>query len=327
MGYRREIYDYALNVIEERRSRSIAQQAQHREIALEKIPELEMLEREMNCTGFKIYKVVSDGTDVEQKIKEIERENLLLNQKYTSLLIENGFPIDYLEKHYYCKKCQDSGFVDGQQCECFMELLKQEASRRLNELTPMKLCDFSTFKLEYYSDIAQDNKPSPRSRMESIFKYCKNYAEYFTLSSPNLLMQGATGLGKTHLSLAIAKRAIELGYDVVYGSAYNLLNKLERERFGKDEDHDSYNHLVNCDLLILDDLGTEYTSAYVSATIQSIVNTRQLAGLPTIISTNLSMNEMLERYSDRIVSRILGSYERLLFAGKDVRLEMKKRRI
>ena len=325
MSYRRETYDYAMSQLEIRRSNALSELTQHREEVFRKVPQLTELEKRISSTGFSIYRIIMSGNDVADKIKKLEEENLQLNKQFIDLLVSNGFPSDYLEIKYYCDKCQDTGFVNGQQCTCLKDLLKQEASRKLNSLTPMKLCTFDSFKLDYYPDNSNENGMSPRERMRSIYNYCKKYADEFSLESPSIIMQGATGLGKTHLSLAIAKSAIDLGHDVIYGSSYNLLNKIERERFGRDEDNDSYNNLLECDLLILDDLGTEYTSAYISATIYSIINTRLLSSKPTIISTNLSMEEMLERYSDRIVSRILGSYERLVFVGKDIRLEKIKR--
>ena len=255
----------------------------------------------------------------------MSRENKQQNELFRRLLTENGFAPDFLDLKYTCPICCDTGFANGEQCQCLKQLLKQESSARLNRLSPVKLCDFESFDLSFYDD-AIDPKTgiSPRRRMASILNFCKDYAKYFSRSSKSLLMQGNTGLGKTHLSLAIAKTAIEYGYDVVYGSVFNLLSKVERERFGKDEDEDSYNHLLRCDLLILDDLGTEFASNYAKAAIHSIINTRQLSGLPTIISTNLTMEELMENYSDRVVSRLLNGYERLVFLGKDIRFEKRK---
>ena len=157
--------------------------------------------------------------------------------------------------------------------------------------------------------------------MEKVFAACKSYGEKFRADSPSLLFKGGTGLGKTHLSLAIAGKAIEKGFGVIYGSAQSFAVALERERFDRDlpEDGSTDAQLGECDLLILDDLGTEFPSAYVNAALYNIVNTRMMAGKPTIISTNLSLKELEQRYSQRFASRVTGYYGKLEFLGKDVR--------
>ena len=147
------------------------------------------------------------------------------------------------------------------------------------------------------------------------------------MDAPNLLMQGGTGLGKTHLSLAIAHEAIEKGYGVIYGSAQNMVTNLEKERFQKDNEQQDTNQLMlQCDLLIIDDLGTEFSTSFVTAAIYNIVNTRLMTHKPTIISTKLSMKELEERYTERFASRILGSYIPLFFRGKDIRQQKRRKK-
>ena len=155
--------------------------------------------------------------------------------------------------------------------------------------------------------------------MERILFNCMDYAKHFSASSPNLIMMGSTGLGKTHLSLAIARVVIEKGFGVVYGSVNNLIDKLEREHFGREEESSTRQSLMECDLLILDDLGTEFRTAFSSAELYNLVNTRQMAHRPTIISTNLTMRELESAYSSRFTSRIIADYVRCLFTGEDIR--------
>ena len=155
--------------------------------------------------------------------------------------------------------------------------------------------------------------------MEDIFRFGTGYAQRFSLHSPSILMTGATGLGKTHLSLAIAREVIEKGYGVVYGSAQNFMLQIERERFGRSESSESERQLQECDLLILDDLGVEFLTQFVSAAVYNLINTRLMAERPTIISTNLSISELESRYSERVVSRIIANYRVLPFIGRDVR--------
>ena len=153
------------------------------------------------------------------------------------------------------------------------------------------------------------------------YEFCLNYANSFDLNSYSILMMGETGLGKTHLSLAIAGEVLKKGFGVVYGSVQNLFSNIEKEHFGRATDADGTTEkmLLECDLLILDDLGAEFTTSFTVATFNNIVNTRMLTSKPTIISTNLSLTEMQKRYSERIASRIIGEYNILTFAGKDIR--------
>ena len=213
-------------------------------------------------------------------------------------------------------------------CICLKELLRKTAYQRLNEMTPLALCSFDSFVLDYYpEEPLSEGEASPRKQMTNVLRYCRNYANEFSMESSSLIMQGGTGLGKTHLSLAIANAAVQKDFGVIYVSAQNMATSLERERFGRGlEDGDTNALILGCDLLILDDLGTEFATSFVDASIYNIVNTRLMAGRPTIISTNLSLYELQKRYSERFVSRIIGSYVRLTFFGKDVRQQKRMRK-
>ena len=164
--------------------------------------------------------------------------------------------------------------------------------------------------------------------MEGVKKHCWDYANSFTLKSPNQLFQGGVGLGKTHLSLAVAARVISKGYGVIYGSAQNFFNTIESEHFGRGEDKQyTLNLLKGCDLLILDDIGTEFVTQFTTATLHDIINTRLLTRRPTIISTNLSIDGLKSKYDERITSRISGNYTRVQFVGSDIRIEVKKKTV
>ena len=154
--------------------------------------------------------------------------------------------------------------------------------------------------------------------MESVLNYCKEYAADFSRRSPSLLLYGKTGLGKTHLSLAIAGKAVEEGYGVIYSSAQNLFNKLEKDKFGK-ADTNTEETILDCDLLIIDDLGAEFTTQFTVSALYNIVNSRELEGKPTIISTNLMPEQLTKAYGERIASRILSNYVMLYFDGSDIR--------
>ena len=324
MGYSREIFRAAEEELARRRNHARMQKIQRRREIEEKVPEVLRLEDKIANAGLRAARLVLQSDHVEEEMQRLAQDNLELQKQMDRLLIQHGYPADYLSEHPFCSKCNDEGYCGGKRCECFETLLRQEAFRRLNELTPLEPSDFATFRLDYYSDEPGPNGVSPRRQMEDIYHYCLQYADTFTQSSRSILFQGATGLGKTHLSLAIAKAVIDKGYGVIYGSVQNLMGRLEEEHFGRSGQpgRDSEQSLLSCDLLILDDLGTEFTTSFVTSCIYNIVNTRQLAGRPTIISTNLTLKELEQKYTERFASRIMGGYERLVFLGKDVRQQV-----
>ncbi len=330
MGYGREIYDSAMARLSERRSYAKRTAKAHREEIAYKCPEALLIEQEIAKAGLQTARIiVAGGVDVKAKIEELGRRNLEQQARFAETLNNAGFPADYMEPSYQCIACKDEGFIDGVMCECLKLLLKDEAYQKMNRLTPLELSDFDRFDLNYYaSEPDEKTKLVPRTKMEGVLRFCQAYAENFGTDSPSVLMTGATGLGKTHLSLAIARAAIDRGFGVIYGSAQNFMLQLERERFGRaPTGSESERHLLECDLLILDDLGAEFITPFVISTVYNLINTRLMSGLPTIISTNLTIKELEEKYSPRIVSRIIGSYRVLHFIGKDVRqLKVRMRR-
>ncbi len=208
-------------------------------------------------------------------------------------------------------------------CSCLKKAMVEEACAELNKNSPLSLCTFEDFNLDYYSKNTENGYPrSPYEQMKSIFAYCRSYAESFTPKSESVFMNGYTGLGKTHLSLSIANEVIKRGYGVIYVSAPILVSKLEKEQFSrsKDDNGNTEDTLLNCDLLIIDDLGTEFTNQFSKKAIYNLFNSRLLSGKPIIINTNLDLAELEKLYTERFVSRIIGEAHRLDFFGKDVRL-------
>ncbi len=321
MGFSKQIYMQAADELHNRREKAEKEAARHKALFAEKCPQVLEIEREMAKTGLAAVKAVGAGKDAVDVIQNLAKYNLELQAKRKSLLSENGFPEDYLKPAYTCAICEDTGTTDGKVCVCYQKLLKELAYRELCAQTPLKLCKFHSFSLAYYRDTPNADGVIPRQKMEKVLEFCKKYADAFSESAPSLLFFGNTGLGKTHLSLAIAAEALEKGYGVVYGSAQTLFSKLEKEHFGRANSADTEERLLDCDLLILDDLGTEYTTGFVSASFYNIVNTRLLAGKPTIINTNLSFEELEDKYTNRIVSRILGCYQVFRFYGEDMRVK------
>ena len=217
-----------------------------------------------------------------------------------------------------CDKCADTGYINGRICDCVKSIAKLLMIEDLSKSLPLKSSRFEDFSLEFYPEELPDGT-NPKKRMTAILKLCKEYAINFDpKTSESLLFMGNTGIGKTHLSLAIVYELLNKGFDVIYGSAYNLFSAMENEHFNLRSDK-SYTAAVECDLLVIDDLGGEFVSPYIQSLLYNIVNTRLLASRPTIISTNLSMAEIENRYTPRVSSRFLGGYTAKKFLGNDIR--------
>ena len=316
MAYSKETYKKAEQELAQRRSRALAEREEHHRIAVETAPEILEAEEKMSRAGLATIKAIGMGAaDAKEYIQKLSEINLEAQVQRRLLLKSNGFPEDWLDVHYTCKKCEDKGFVSGIMCGCFKELLKSIEYEKLCSKLPVGNCRFDNFKLDFYPDGAGT---SPKKRMESVLNYCKEYAADFSRRSPSLLLYGKTGLGKTHLSLAIAGKAVEEGYGVIYSSAQNLFNKLEKDKFGK-ADANTEETILDCDLLIIDDLGAEFTTQFTVSALYNIVNSRELEGKPTIISTNLMPEQLTKAYGERIASRILSNYVMLYFDGSDIR--------
>jgi DNA replication protein DnaC len=265
----------------------------------------------------------------DETLAKLREKNRQLREERKNLLIALGLPENYLDVNYTCPKCQDTGTIENYDeenrvsygtsyCSCYMDLLKKYSAEKMSSMTPLELSSFEDFDLEYYPKKAEKGK-SPYEIMRDVYNSCVNYAEKFDKDSVSLYFCGRTGLGKTHLSLAIANEAIQKGYNVVYGSVINFLNKLEREKFGRADSFETEDILIGADLLILDDLGAEFSSAVAMSSLYNIINSRIARGVPTIISSNLSFDELKERYPESIVSRIIGTFVAVKFMGDDIR--------
>jgi DNA replication protein DnaC len=315
MAYSREILESARIILENRRiAAEAAAQARHSEV-LKKCPEIGILDNEIASAGLNIIKSLGmKSEDAKKYIDELAKKNIAAQAKKAALLKENGFPDDYLETPYTCKKCNDTGYLGGRFCECHLKILEKLSCEELSKSSRLTLSDFDSFSLDYYNG---DDK----EYMKDVFEYCRDYADDFSLDSPNLYFHGGVGLGKTHLSLAIANEVIKKGFNVVYGSAQNLVSKIERERFGRSQEPEGTTEekLLGCDLLILDDLGVEFSTAFTVSAIYNIINTRLCESRPTIISSNLDFEEIEKKYEQRLTSRIMGSFREIEFVGDDIR--------
>ena len=321
MGFSKDVYESAEQILRGRRRNAEESANQRKEKLFLEFPRMKEIENSLATTAISAAKAVIGGKNAKEQLQNLHEKNRLLQLEYAELLKEAGYGSTYLEPQYFCNQCHDSGYLDGKTCDCLKQLLREEAYKRLNALAPLSLSTFDSFDLDFYPERSDDGERSPKNMMQDIFFNCKRYAKEFSLASPNLLMQGNTGLGKTHLSLAIANEVIQRGFGVIYSSANGIIGKLENEHFGREESGGTDTLLQNCDLLILDDLGTEFKSSFSISAVYNLVNNRLLLQKPTIINTNLGMNELQERYSDRFASRISGNYVRLPFLGRDNRIQ------
>ncbi len=316
MGYSEKIYTLASEKLEKRKMKAESDaKIRHDALTLE-FPEIFELEDKMRKSAYGLVGVIGMGDKTAEYIEKLKKDNLEAQSEIKRILVRNGYPENYFDPVYTCSKCSDSGIKDGKLCSCHLELLRQLSYEQLCRSSPLKISSFDDFDLSYY-----ESDENVRKNMSLIYQYCLNYADSFDMSSSSLFMSGKTGLGKTHLSLAIAGKVLEKGYGVVYGSAQNLFSAVEREHFGRSDAPDGTTEkmLLECDLLILDDLGAEFVTNFTVATFGNIVNTRLLTGKPTIISTNYSFEEFGKKYSGRTASRVLGEYQMLMFYGVDIR--------
>lgn len=311
MAYSQDVYSRATEALDRRREKAnIDAQARFDEIS-EKIPALEDIQRELSQIGLSISRVYFASSDMKADIEKLMHKSLKLQEDKRRLLRENGYDENALAVKFTCDACKDTGFIGSRRCKCHKELLKSIERSDLAKIAPIEDCTFDSFETKYYPDV---------ERAERIKANCVKYATQFTTKSKNIIFYGGTGLGKTHLSLAIANAVINRGYSVVYGTAQNLLNDLQNENFGRYDNIRYYERAVmNCDLLIIDDLGTEFKNSYTTAELYNIINSRILSRLPTIISTNFTQNELEDKYDQRITSRIVGEYSPLTLMGNDIR--------
>lgn len=329
MGYSPDIYAAADQELELRRLQSERDLERRRTILFSRSPRAEELERMIARTSVAAAKAVLGGADLRSELESLRDKNLALQKELHDILQQLGFPDHYLEPWYHCEKCHDRGDIDGRMCTCMKTLLREIAYERLNQISPLSLSDFDSFSLEYYSKTPSgDGKTSPYTHMMSVLGFCKKYARTFGEDSRSLLFQGSPGLGKTHLSLAIAREVIDRGYGVIYVSAPAIMTKIEAEHFdSRDTEKDSEKLVTECDLLILDDLGTEFTSRFGVSALYNIINTRMIRQKPTIISTNLKLTELQEKYNIRTISRMIGLLDRVEFVGNDIRQLKRKNKV
>ena len=319
MAYSEEAYNYANEILEKRREYYALKTLDQLEKIRSTIPGFVSLEREKRSTGILRMKAKLSGDDQEAAILKSGIDEI--NNKMEQLLNTYGFSKDDLNEMHYCSICNDTGFKpDGSSCICRVQLLSEYELSKIKEVSPLSLSSFDSFSLDMYSgEIDPEFDMSPRENMEYVLERCHSFVNDFP-NGKNLLMMGSAGLGKTHLALSIADCLLKKKYDTVYCSCSNIFGKIDEERADYSRHSDTLDRLKSCTLLVLDDLGSEYTNNNVRSLIYDIINSRLSSGISTIVTTNfIEEKQIMTVYGEKVSSRLLGNYEILPFFGDDIR--------
>ncbi|MDL2324810.1 ATP-binding protein [Ruminococcaceae bacterium OttesenSCG-928-A16] len=316
---KQQLFLKAKNIVASRQRTAEEKAEANRAKIYAEIPELALMDEKKAEAGALAARLAASGNKVAagqnlQQMRDISaRRKMLLGQR--------GYSERDLAPQYTCEKCGDSGVHNGTICSCVKEEIKKMRRQAIHEAGPLTLCSFDNFDLAYYPDSMPGIEDSPRAIMAENLRDCREYAAYFGPRSENLLLFGNAGLGKTHLALSIAGEVLDKGYDVIYISAQTAFSQISAQRFNSDTS--LFDSMMQADLLIVDDLGTEFVDAYVLSKLYELINGR-LVNRPTIYTTNICDDMLLRtKYTEKIASRLLGSCSRMPFLGKDVRLQPK----
>ena len=326
MALKNDQYNQILREYDERRFRNKRELDKRIQEAYGAIPKLKELEDELISLSARSGRLALFG-DTEALDELKDRSNRLIKQQ-KKLLVDNGYPEDYLRIQYQCSRCKDTGFIGNEKCRCFKQAIADMIYEGSNLKSVLERENFSTFSFKYYSDdfIDESIGLSPLSNMQKIVAGCKSFIRHFDKKHDNLLFLGNTGVGKTFLANCIAKELLDRGYTVIYLTAFRLFDILEKYKFGKEDDNsltaaNQFEYILDCDMLIIDDLGTELSNSFTTSQLYLIINERLLRQKSTLISTNLSLDNLNANYSERIYSRIISNYCIRRIVGEDIRLQ------
>ena len=319
MRTKRELYQAAMRTVALRRQTARANAEDARAEAEAAIPALRHAEEEVRVRGIRCALAGASGKDRTEAAAALDKAK----QDLTALLAASGRPADALEPHFTCKKCQDTGMFEGRTCVCVHKVMQKLRREEIESLSSLSISSFDTMELRYYPNTMDAKLGEPvRTYMGGLLQELRTYAEEFDHDSESLMFFGNAGLGKTHAALAIAGIVLEKDLDVIYVSSPDFFSKLEALHFGSDpggEEETLLQTAAGADLLILDDLGTEFNSSFFLSTLYSLLNNRLGAHLPTIVTTNITDGALLEKlYTEKISSR-LSSFVPCLFVGEDIR--------
>lgn len=301
---------------------NVAEHYLRQEKIYSRIPEIERIDTRLRTQMAELVGLtLRGGAELNAAIKALEDESLALQEKKAELLVERGYEMDYLDDIFSCKTCRDTGYFGGKMCSCLKAMYNAEVTRELGTLLKNSDECFEKFDLSLYGDA--------RESMEIVYNTCREYANSFSERSMNLMFQGGTGLGKTFLSACIARVVAGNGHSVCYDTASSALEAFETKKFSRDAQTAEnaavkVERMLDCELMILDDLGTEMPTPMSVSALYTLINTRLVNGRKTVISTNLTDAELSKRYNPQICSRLEGEFTKLPFFGSDIRLTKKE---
>ena len=329
MANKSAIYKEILKEYDEMRMDALHRRAHRRNEVYARIPRIEKIDEEMSSLGIGLTKIVLfEPKRAREMAEELHLRQKALKEEKETILSANKIPLDYLDTQYICQNCEDTGYVKNEKCFCFNQKLVDVLYNKSTLKQIIKEENFTKFDFDYYSEELEDGERfSAREIMKKNYNQCVLFAREFPNKKGGFFLYGQTGVGKTFTCNCIAKEILDKGINVMYVTAAELFRELEKERFStnddSNEDKDYLEDILAVELLIIDDLGTEFSTAFTTSQLYSIINTRLVAELSTVISTNLSIKDFSEKYSERITSRIMGSFSTLRFVGTDIRPKVK----
>lgn len=324
MPYNSKIYQMAKSVLENKRDKNSHLLEKRREEIISKLPEyLKIKNRTLSL--FNDY-MKNSGAYTKEETESLKEQIKQCELERKKLLKDNGYDENYLEPIYDCHECKDTGYINNNQCDCLIKILNEIAKKESRLSYILDEQNFDNFNLNIYSEISTDNNISPKDNMKNILAFVKRFIEEFdNRNTKSLLFTGSTGVGKTYLSSCIAKTMIDKGKNVLYQSSAKLCEILEEYKFNRENAiYDTKNivqDIYDIDLLIIDDFGTEFKTSYTLSAIFELINSRLVNNKKTIVSTNLSIIELKDIYSERLFSRFIGEFDILEFIGEDLRMK------
>ena len=311
-------YDAIMREYDQMQSQHQYELSKRRDEIFEKIPEYEALTYStpsfaMSCT---LKAIAGDSSAVATAKEELQR----IKARKQELLLQIGYPADYLEIQYNCSACQDTGYINGEKCACLKKRILSITYAQSNLSELLKKNNFDTISEQYYTG-------DDLLRFREAVSICHNMVDNFENEKESILFHGNVGVGKSFLSCCVAKELLDRGYSVLYFSSSNLFDTLANSTFGKDSKENLYTSkedIYNCDLVVIDDLGTELTNSLVFTELFSLITERILRNKSTIISTNLNLADLSNLYSERIISRIIANYKLCKLSGPDIRIYKKQ---